>query len=138
MSESQKKPNREFRNLDIKNILVDYKLPLPGKVSILHRASGAMLFLALPIVLVPLFAASVGSNESFTGLGSGFSGFLLKLVLLALIWAFMHHLCAGIRYLSLDLGRGLDKADAQKSAKLVLIVSIALTVIFAIKMFGVL
>ena len=50
----------------------------------------------------------------------------------------MHHLCAGIRYLTLDFGRGLDKPDAQKSAKLVLIVSIALTVVFAIKMFGVL
>lgn len=138
MSENQKKPNREFRNLSLRNVTVDYNLPLPGKVSILHRVSGAMLFLALPIILVPLFAASVGSPESFANLGSGFGGFLLKLILLVLIWGFMHHLCAGIRYLTLDLGRGLDKADAQKSAKLVLIVSIALTVIFAIKMFGVL
>ena len=138
MSENQKKPNREFRNLSLRNITVEYKLPLPGKVSILHRVSGALLFLALPIVLVPLFAASVGSPESFESLGSGFGGFLLKLILLVLIWGFMHHLCAGVRYLTLDLGRGLEKADAQKSAKLVLVVSLALTVILAIKMFGVL
>ena len=138
MSENQKKPNREFRNLSLRNITVDYKLPLPGKVSILHRVSGAMLFLALPIVFVPLFAASVGSSGSFANLGAGFSGFLLKLILLVLLWGFMHHLCAGIRYLTLDMGRGLDKADAQKSAKIVLIVSLVLTFIFAIKMFGVL
>ncbi|HZJ96480.1 MAG: succinate dehydrogenase, cytochrome b556 subunit [Alcaligenaceae bacterium] len=138
MSENQKKPKREFRNLSLRNITVDYKLPIPGQVSILHRVSGAMLFLALPIILVPLFAASVGSPESFTNLGSGFWGAILKLILLVLIWGFMHHLCAGIRYLTLDFGRGLDKPDAQKSAKLVLIVSITLTVVFAIKMFGVL
>lgn len=138
MSESQKKPSREFRNLELRNITVDYKLPIPGKVSILHRVSGALLFLALPIVFVPLFAKSVASSESFANLGSGFGGFLLKLILLVLIWGFMHHLCAGIRYLTLDFGRGLDKADAQKSAKLVLIVSLAMTLIFAIKMFGVL
>ncbi len=138
MSENKKKPNREFRNLSLRNITHDYKLPLPGKVSILHRVSGAMLFLALPIILVPLFAASVGSPESFDNLGSGFGGFLLKLILLVLIWGFMHHLCAGIRYLTLDAGRGLEKAEARKSAKLVLVVSIILTVVFAIKMLGVL
>lgn len=138
MSESQKKPNREFRNLSLRNITVDYKLPLAGKVSILHRVSGALLFLSLPIILVPLFAASVSSSESFSNLGSGFGGFLLKLILLVLIWGFMHHFCAGIRYLTLDFGRGLEKLEAKKSAKVVLIVSLALTFIFAIKMFGVL
>jgi succinate dehydrogenase / fumarate reductase cytochrome b subunit len=138
MSENQKKPNREFRNLTLRNITADYKLPLPGQVSILHRVSGAMLFLALPIIFVPLFAASVGSEASFEALCSGFFGFILKLILLVLLWGFMHHLCAGIRFLRLDSGRGLEKAEAQKSAKVVLIVSLSLTLIFAIKLFGVL
>ena len=136
MSTNQKKPNREFRNLSLRNITVDYNLTMPGKVSILHRVSGALLFLALPIVFVPLFAASVNSSASFANLGSGFSGFLLKLILLVLLWGFMHHLCAGIRFLTLDMGRGLEKPEANKSAKLVLIVSLVLTFIFAIKMFG--
>ena len=136
MSTNQKKPNREFRNLSLRNITVDYNLPMPGKVSILHRVSGALLFLALPIVFVPLFAASVSSSASFANLGSGFGGFLLKLILLVLLWGFMHHLCAGIRFLTLDMGRGLEKPEANKSAKLVLIVSLVLTFVFAIKMFG--
>lgn len=138
MSENQKKPYREFRNLSLRNITVDFKQPLAAKVSILHRISGAMLFLALPIIFVPLFAASVGSPESFANLGSGFGGFLLKLILLALLWGFMHHLCAGVRFLTLDMGRGMEKDEARKSARLVLIVSLVLTFIFAIKMFGVL
>lgn len=138
MSENQKKPNREFRNLSLRNITVDYKLPIPGIVSILHRISGAILFLSLPIIFVPLFAASVRSSESFANLGSGFGGFLLKLILLVLLWGFMHHLCAGIRFLMLDMGRGLEKPEARKNAKVVLIVSLVLTLIFAIKMFGVL
>ena len=138
MSENQKKPYREFRNVSVRNITVDFKQPLAARVSILHRVSGAFLFLALPIVFVPLFAASVASPGSFAELGSGFGGFLLKLILLVLLWGFMHHLCAGVRFLTLDFGRGLEKAEAHKSARLVVIVSLALTCIFAIKMFGVL
>lgn len=138
MSESAKKKERPvYRNVDF-NQLKNYDLPAPGKVSILHRVSGALLFLSLPIILVPLFKMSVESQYGFEELGSGFSGFLLKLILLVLIWAFMHHLCAGIRFLILDLHYGLEKEEARKSAKMVFIVSLILTVIFAIKMFVVL
>ena len=136
MSDSTSKPRREFRNLDLELIAVKSRLPTAGKVSILHRISGAILFLSLPIILIPLFAASVGSPESFAALGSGFGGFLLKLVLLVLLWGFMHHLCAGIRFLTLDLHIGMDKESSSKSAKIVLGASIALTLIFAIKLFG--
>ncbi|NLY63462.1 MAG: succinate dehydrogenase, cytochrome b556 subunit [Alcaligenaceae bacterium] len=138
MSDSTSKPRKEYRNLDLDLISVKYRLPTAGKVSILHRISGALLFLSLPIILVPLFAASVASPESFTALGSGFGGFLLKLVLLVLLWGFMHHLCAGIRFLTLDLHLGMDKEASAKSAMIVLVVSLALTLVFAIKMFGVL
>ncbi|ETD72247.1 succinate dehydrogenase [Pelistega indica] len=135
MSESTSKPRREFRNVDFQLITQKYRLPFAGKVSILHRVSGALLFLSLPL-LITVFKESVTSPASFADLGSGFGGFLLKLILLVGLWGFMHHLCAGIRYLTLDLHIGMDKQTAQKSAKIVLCVSLALTFIFAIKLFG--
>ncbi len=135
MSDSPSKQRPQYRNIDVAQI-TKYHLPAAGKVSILHRISGAILFLSLPIILIPLFAASVASPESFAALGSGAGGFLLKLILLVLLWGFMHHLCAGIRYLVLDLHIGIDKVSAQKSAAVVLGVSLALTLVFAIKMFG--
>ncbi len=135
MSDTPSKPRPQYRNIDVAQI-TKYHLPAAGKVSILHRISGALLFLSLPIILIPLFAASVASPESFASLGSGAGGFILKLILLVLLWGFMHHLCAGIRYLVLDLHIGIDKVSAQKSAAVVLGVSLALTVVFAVKMFG--
>lgn len=130
-----KKPRREFRNVDFQLITTKYRLPFAGKVSILHRVSGALLFLSLPL-LIAVFAQSVSSPFTFLELGAGFGGFLLKLILLVVLWGFMHHLCAGIRYLILDLHIGMDKVTAQKSAKIVLGVSLSLTLIFAIKLFG--
>jgi succinate dehydrogenase / fumarate reductase cytochrome b subunit len=61
---------------------------------------------------------------------------IVKLILLALIWGYLHHFCAGIRYLVLDLHIGMDKVSAQKSAGMVLGVSLALTLVFGLKLFG--
>ncbi|NOL49415.1 succinate dehydrogenase, cytochrome b556 subunit [Pelistega europaea] len=137
MSDTTSKPRREFRNVDFQLITTKYRLPFAGKVSILHRVSGALLFLSLPL-LITIFTYSVASPITFAALGAGVGGVFLKLVLLVLLWGFMHHLCAGIRFLILDLHIGMDKVSAQKSAKAVLAVSLTLTVIFAIKLFGVL
>ncbi len=136
MSDSKSKVRREFRNVEIQQI-VRYRNAFPQLVSILHRISGALIFLSLPI-LISLFMASVASPAHFAELGSGVGGFFLKLILLAVLWGFMHHLCAGIRFLMLDLHYGLEKAQAAKSAQIVLVVSVVLTLIFAIKLFGVL
>lgn len=136
-NDDTKKSKRVYRNVDFHQ-LKNYHLPAPGKVSILHRVSGALLFLSLPVVLIPLFQATVASEQSFTELGEGVGGFILKLIILALIWAFMHHLCAGIRFLLLDLHLGIEKEKAKTTARVVLGVSLVLTAIFAIKMFGVL
>src|SRR3546814_7634742 len=95
---------------------LSYRLPLAGKSSILHRVSGALLFLCIPIVILPLFALSVTSAESFASIQAWMANPLCKLVLLALIWGFLHHFCAGIRYLVLDLHIGNDKHTAQKTA----------------------
>lgn len=136
MSDSASKPRPQFRNLSIPQIL-SYRLPLAGKSSILHRVSGALLFLCLPLVIVPLFALSVTSPESFAAMQGWVSNPLCKLVLLVLIWGYLHHFCAGIRYLTLDLHIGSNKVTAQKSAGIVFGVSLALTLVFGLKLFGV-
>jgi succinate dehydrogenase / fumarate reductase cytochrome b subunit len=112
------------KNLDLTTI----KLPLPGKVSILHRVSGAGLFLCLPLLLW-LFGASLNSAESFAMFKSLFATWPAKVVLAGLLWAFVHHFCAGIRFLLLDLHIGIEKEAARKSAGVVLAVSIPLTLI---------
>ncbi|MGO4579800.1 succinate dehydrogenase, cytochrome b556 subunit, partial [Cupriavidus sp. 2TAF22] len=100
MEKSQ--PTRpEYRNIGISQI-ASYRLPWAGKVSILHRASGAMMFLLLPFVLY-LFEQSVTSELSFAKFSALLSGGFVKLVLLALIWGYLHHFCAGIRFLLLDV-----------------------------------
>ena len=135
MSDSASKPRPQFRNLSLSQLL-SYRLPLSGKSSILHRVSGALLFLSLPLILVPLFAASVTSPETYAAISAWTSNPLCKIVLLVLIWGFMHHFCAGIRYLLLDLHMGMDKVSAQKSAGVVFGVSLALTLVFGLKLFG--
>jgi succinate dehydrogenase / fumarate reductase cytochrome b subunit len=113
------------KNLDLTTI----RLPLPGKVSILHRVSGAGLFICLPVILW-LFSASLSSAETYATFKSVFASLPAKVVLAGLIWAYLHHFCAGIRFLLLDLHIGIDKETANKSAVGVLAVSIPLTLIF--------
>ena len=104
------------------------KLPLPGLVSILHRVSGIFLFLSLPLLLWMLYA-SLRSIETYTRLVEILLHPLSKLVLLGLIWAYLHHFCAGIRYLALDLHLGSSLAQARASSWWVLGVSLLLTVL---------
>lgn len=112
------------KNLDLTTI----RLPLPGKVSILHRVSGAGLFLCLPVILW-LFGASVGTPESFAQFQSVLSSLPVKVIVAGLIWAFVHHFCAGIRFLLLDLHIGIEKEAARQSAGVVFGVSIPLTLV---------
>jgi len=109
------------------------KLPLPGIVSILHRLSGLLLFFALPVLLWML-QYSLRSIETYTQLSSALSHPLSKLLLLCLLWAFTHHFCAGLRYLAIDLHFVRNLAQARNSSRLVLIVSLALTIYFGVKL----
>jgi succinate dehydrogenase / fumarate reductase cytochrome b subunit len=109
------------------------KLPLPGFVSILHRISGLLLFLALPLLLLAL-QYSLRSIETYTQLMTTLAHPLLKLALLGLLWAFLHHLCAGLRYLAIDLDYGVKLAQARASSKAVLAVSLALTVLIGVRL----
>jgi succinate dehydrogenase / fumarate reductase cytochrome b subunit len=136
MSDSAVKPRPQFRNISVVQLL-SYRLPLAGKLSILHRVSGALLFFCLPLVILPLFAASVTTQSGFDQLSGFMSHVLVKIGLLILVWGYLHHFCAGIRYLALDLHIGIDKVSAQKTAGVVFGVSLALTLVVALKMFGV-
>lgn len=109
------------------------KLPLPGFVSVLHRISGLLLFLALPLLLLML-QYSLRSIETYTQLLAVLAHPLAKLMLLGLLWAFLHHFCAGLRYLAIDLDYGVKLAQARASSKAVLAVSLVLTVLLGAKL----
>ena len=107
--------------------LLQIRLPLPGVISIMHRVSGAVLFFALPLLLWWL-QQSLTSGRTFAMLQMTFSHWFVKLVIIGLFWGYLHHLCAGIRHLALDLDVGTDLAAARVSSQLVLGASIAMTV----------
>ena len=116
------------KNLDLPTI----RLPLPGILSIIHRVSGAALFLLLPFLLW-LFESSMTSPETFARFSEVANNALVEIILLGLIWFYMHHFCAGIRYLLLDLHKGVDLESAILSSKIVFGVSIALTLIVGVQ-----
>lgn len=102
------------------------KLPLPGIVSILHRISGLLLFAALPFLLLML-QYSLHSTDMHGQLRDALAHPLARLASLIILWAFLHHFFAGLRYLAIDLGYGVRLAQARASSKAVLVVSLALT-----------
>ncbi|MDR1890468.1 MAG: succinate dehydrogenase, cytochrome b556 subunit [Zoogloeaceae bacterium] len=104
------------------------RLPLPGRLSILHRASGVGLFIMLGPLLW-LFQASVTSPDSFETFREVAASPFVKLILAGLTWAYLHHFCAGIRFLLLDLHIGIDLPAARLSAWIVFAVSLILTVV---------
>lgn len=135
MSEAVKKQRPEFRNIHVLQLL-HYRFPLASIVSILHRVSGALLFLLLPFILF-LLEKSLTSEMSFDYFRGLASHWFVKLILLALTWAYLHHFCAGIRHLFMDVHIGGSKDGARKSAAGVLIASVLLTLLVALKLFGV-
>jgi len=119
--------------LSLQAILFEIRLPLAGWVSILHRVSGVLLFLS-GIWLLFLLDRSLSSEAGFRSIQHYLSFTLVKLSLLVLVWAYCHHLCAGIRFLLLDLDKGVDKASARRSSIVVLVVSLLLTAFFGAKL----
>ncbi|MDD4930379.1 MAG: succinate dehydrogenase, cytochrome b556 subunit [Gallionella sp.] len=109
------------------------KLPLPGLISIFHRVSGLALFAALPLLLLML-QYSLSSVETYTRMQEMLDHVLVKLLLLGLLWAFLHHFCAGLRYLAIDLHYVVNLKQAQRSSKIVLLASLFMTVLFGVKL----
>jgi len=109
------------------------RLPLPAFVSILHRVSGAILFLMLWFLLC-LLDSSLESAATFNVFKTWVSNPLVKIVLLGLLWAYLHHFCAGIRHLALDMHKGLELEIARATSYAVLIVSLVLTAVIGVKL----
>jgi len=137
---AKKRP--EFRNINALVDLPTYRLPAAGFVSILHRISGLVMFLLLPFV-VWMFDTSVSSEISFAkfkaafNIGVGFiPGVLVQLVALALIWAYLHHLIAGVRHLYMDARHAVSKEFGKSSAVVTLVLSLGLTAALGAKLFG--
>ncbi len=129
-----------YRNINIFKDVIGYRLPVAGIVSILHRISGLLMFVLLPFVIW-MFDASVTSELSYAHFTSvfntGFGGFLLKLVALALLWALLHHFFAGLRHIRMDVvPAAAVKEDGKVTAIATLALSLGLTVILGAKLFG--
>jgi len=132
---TKKRP--EFRNINPLSDLTTYRLPLAGKLSILHRVSG------LPFVIW-LLDTSISSEFSYarftaafnTGAGI-FPGWFIKLAVLALIWSYLHHFCAGLRHIWMDVShKAVNKEFGKNSALACFVISLALTAILGAKLFG--
>ena len=111
--------------------LATLRLPIGGMVSILHRASGAVLALVVPCLLYTLML-SLRSPEDFQRVADGFSGFFGGMVVLGLIWALLHHLLAGLRHLGFDLGLGEEKTVARQTAWISLLAAAGITGLIAL------
>ena len=108
--------------------LFQIRQPVPAVVSILHRISGAILFLFLWLFLYGM-QKSLVSPESYVSLKVLLGHPLVKVALLGLLWAWLHHSLAGIRHLALDLQLGIQLPGARMSAMIVLAASIGLTIV---------
>ena len=136
------KPRPEYRNINVFTDVRTYRMPAAALVSILHRVSGALMFTLLPFIIW-LFDKSVSSEISFGQFTSAFSaglwifpGWFVKLVVLALIWAYLHHLLAGVRHLYLDVSHRTTKTFGRQSAVATIGASVLLTLILGAKLFG--
>ncbi|HEY5636857.1 MAG TPA: succinate dehydrogenase, cytochrome b556 subunit [Burkholderiales bacterium] len=119
--------------LSLQALLFEIRLPLAGWVSILHRISGVLLFLA-GVWLLFILDRSLASEAGFEAIKHYLGLWPVKLSLLVLIWAYCHHFCAGIRYLFLDLHKGVDKASSRRTSVVVLVAGLALTAFFGVRL----
>ena len=138
---AKKRP--EFRNIHAFTDLPSYRLPAAGWVSILHRVSGILMFVLMPFIIW-LFDTSLSSEFSFARFRSAFNnglwifpGFLIKLVALSLIWAYLHHFIAGVRHLWMDVShKAVTQEFGSMSAQVTIVASILLTLVLGAKLFG--
>ena len=137
---AKKRP--EFRNINALADLPTYRLPPAGWVSIMHRISGMLMFLLMPLIIW-LFDNSISSEISFAKLSAAFNvglgfvpGWFMKLVALALIWAYLHHFIAGLRHLYMDVCHAVSKEFGKSSAVVTLVLSLGLTAVLGAKLFG--
>ena len=131
-SAAAKKPRPKYLNL--RALLFEIRLPLPGWISILHRVSGALLVFPFAAWLLYMLDSSLASEARFQAVQVYLKLPLVKAGMLLFIWAYCHHLCAGVRFLLLDLNRGIELVPARRSSLAVLVVSLALTAFFGARL----
>jgi succinate dehydrogenase / fumarate reductase cytochrome b subunit len=115
--------------LSLAAILFQIRLPVPGWVSILHRVSGALLVVPFTAWALYMLDVSLRSEEGFHFVARYFELPLVKLGMLLFIWAYCHHFCAGIRYLFLDLDKGIELRPARITSWIVIVAGLALTAV---------
>ena len=132
------RPGANMRLVDA----LQYRLPVAGLVSILHRVSGVLMFVLLPFI-VWMFDKSVSSEISYDSFTSAFvagigfvPAFVVKLVVLALVWAYLHHAVAGIRHLWMDATHSVSKQQGRSSAIATFAISLVLTAALGARLFG--
>jgi succinate dehydrogenase / fumarate reductase cytochrome b subunit len=118
----QAKPRPVFLNL------MQIRLPVAGVMSIVHRVSGVVMVLSIPL-LVYLLDLSLSSPQGFVEAAALFDNMLVKLILLGFIWGLMHHLLAGIRYLLIDIDIGVEKPLFRQTAWAVIVAAPVLALI---------
>ena len=128
-----KKPRPKY--LSLSALLFEIRMPVTAWVSGMHRISGALLVFPLAAWLLYLLDMSLGSEQGYNHVRDVyFRHPVVKLGMLVFIWSYAHHFCAGIRFLLLDLNRGIELRQARASSLVVLVVSLALTAWFGAKL----
>jgi succinate dehydrogenase / fumarate reductase, cytochrome b subunit len=120
--------------LSLPALLFEIRLPVPGWVSILHRISGALLFFPFVAWVLYLLDTSLRSQQGFDYIRNQYATLpVVKLGLLVFVWAYAHHFCAGIRYLFLDIDKGVDLQTARVTSWIVIFAALLLTLWIGIK-----
>jgi succinate dehydrogenase / fumarate reductase cytochrome b subunit len=120
--------------LSLSALLFEIRLPVPGWVSILHRISGALLFFPFAAWALYMLDTSLGSEQGFRAIRDYFQLALVKLGMLVFIWAYCHHFCAGIRYLFLDLDKGIELRTARITSWVVIAAGLGLTALLGARL----
>ena len=121
--------------LSLPALLFEIRMPVPAWVSILHRISGALLFFPFAAWLLYMLDASLASEQGFEKIRTDYLQLVpVKLAMLVFIWAYCHHFCAGIRYLFLDLDKGIDLRTARLTSGIVIVAGLALTAFFGARL----
>jgi succinate dehydrogenase / fumarate reductase, cytochrome b subunit len=121
--------------LSLPALLFEIRMPVPAWVSILHRISGALLFLPFSAWLLYMLDTSLGSEQGFRYIADQYLQLpLVKAGLIVFIWSYCHHFCAGIRFLFLDLDKGIELRPARLSAAIVIIAGLLLTALIGARL----
>jgi succinate dehydrogenase / fumarate reductase cytochrome b subunit len=124
-----RKPNNRPKNLNLLTI----RLPINALVSILHRVTGCVLFLILPLLLVSL-QWSLSTEQGFDTVKHILNSPFIKLVFFGFTWAFFHHFFAGLRHLAMDVHWATTLMKARFTSKAVLVLGLLATLLLAIKL----